>query len=77
MIIYTDGVHIMCRDLSTLHEFAQSVGLRREWFQDHPVHPHYDIITSRMRRKVLFQDSVQFVSARQLVRIYRSWEKYL
>jgi len=30
-------------ELDELHEMAQKIGLKREWFQDHPLHPHYDV----------------------------------
>ncbi len=34
-----------------LHAFAVSLGLKREWFQDHRSHPHYDLkITNRGKR---------------------------
>ncbi len=26
-----------------LHQFAERIGLRRERFQNHPSHPHYDL----------------------------------
>jgi hypothetical protein len=29
--------------LEELHRMAVSIGLRREWFQNHPRHPHYDL----------------------------------
>lgn len=35
-----------------LHEFAQSIGLKRSWFQDHSRLPHYDV-TVGMRRKAV------------------------
>ena len=53
----TDG------DVEELHEFAQGIGLKREWFQDHPRVPHYDLRPS-MRRKAVAAGAV-FVSARQ------------
>jgi hypothetical protein len=37
----TDG------DLDDLHTLAQRIGLRRSWFQDHPLHPHYDLRPSK------------------------------
>ena len=38
-----DGVHLMAPSLDALHEVAASIGLKREWFQDHARHPHYDV----------------------------------
>ncbi len=29
--------------LEELHAFAAQLGMKREWFQDHPKMPHYDI----------------------------------
>lgn len=50
MILF-DGVHLATDgDLDELHKFAQSIGLKREWFQDHPAHPHYDLFGSVARR---------------------------
>jgi hypothetical protein len=39
-------------DLEPLHRLAQSIGLKREWFQSHPLHPHYDL-TPAMRIKAI------------------------
>jgi hypothetical protein len=39
-------------DLEELHEFAQSIGLRRGWFQNHPVLPHYDVTDSKRTEAV-------------------------
>src|SRR5688572_12423539 len=33
----------------TLHAFAKKMGLKREWFQDRPKFPHYDIVPSRRK----------------------------
>lgn len=41
--IFFDGVHLASRDLVALHRAAESLGLRREWFQDREDHPHYDL----------------------------------
>lgn len=38
--MFTDG------DLSELHNLAQKIGLKREWFQDKRL-PHYDLTPSR------------------------------
>lgn len=33
--------------LAELHAMAKRIGLRREWFQDKPGFPHYDLTASR------------------------------
>lgn len=52
-MVYTDGTHLVADTLEELHEFAAKIGLRPEWFQDHPRHPHYDTISEGKRRKAL------------------------
>ncbi len=42
----TDG------ELFELHRFARRLGLKRDWFQDHPRHPHYDL-TAGMRWRAI------------------------
>lgn len=42
----TDG------DIQELHDFAELVGLERAWFQDHPRHPHYDIVGKKRFKAV-------------------------
>jgi hypothetical protein len=39
-------------DLTELHDFAESIGLRRSWFQDKQSGPHYDV-TDRLRRRAI------------------------
>jgi hypothetical protein len=56
----TDG------DLSELHEMADTVGLKREWFQDHPAHPHYDL--SNKKRKLAIKHGAISVSSYDLIR---------
>ena len=34
-------------DLEELHLFAEKIGMRRAWFQNHPVMPHYDLTPTR------------------------------
>ncbi len=40
----TDG------ELEELHQFAVSIGLKREWFQDHRRVPHYDLTPNKRQR---------------------------
>lgn len=42
-MVYTDGVHLIADSVDELHTFAQKIGLKHSWFQNHPKHPHYDI----------------------------------
>ena len=44
--------HLVADSLLELHEFARLLGLRRSWFQEHSVYPHYDV-TVRVRDKAL------------------------
>lgn len=53
-------------DMNELHDMAKVIGLRREWFQDHPLHPHYDLIPSK--RYLAVQAGAESVSRQQLVR---------
>lgn len=43
---WTGGGHLQADTLDELHEFAERIGLRREWFQSKPGRPendHYDL----------------------------------
>jgi len=39
--------HLAADTLEELHTFARRLGLRRSWFQDHPVLAHYDLTPGR------------------------------
>ena len=53
----TDG------SLEELHAFAIRIGMRRDWFQDHPLMPHYDL--SPARRDAALAAGTVFVSWRE------------
>jgi hypothetical protein len=75
MAIYTDGTHMVSDDsLDELHEFSFNLGLKREWFQDHPEHPHYDLTTARMRKKAL-KKGAKLVSPKKIVLICKMTAK--
>jgi hypothetical protein len=61
--LFTDG------DTEALHEFAQSIGLKREWFQDRKGFPHYDLAPSK-RAAAVKRGAVE-VSAERMVAIVR------
>jgi hypothetical protein len=35
--------HLGASTIDELHEFAQSIGLKKAWFHNKPFHPHYDL----------------------------------
>lgn len=37
------SAHLTADTLDELHAFAKRIGLKRAWFQDHRVAPHYDL----------------------------------
>lgn len=39
--------HLWADSLDELHAFAARIGMRRGWFQDHAILPHYDLVPSR------------------------------
>lgn len=44
---YRQACHLVADDLEELHAAAQAIGLRHEWFQNHPRLPHYDLVASK------------------------------
>lgn len=65
--------HMMADSLEELHQMAESIGLRREWFQDHPLHPHYDL--HPLARALAVQQGAVEVSSIEMARHFR--RKYL
>jgi hypothetical protein len=41
--------HMVADTLEELHAMAAKIGLKRDWFQDDPRHPHYDVCQSKRR----------------------------
>jgi hypothetical protein len=50
-MIYTDGTHMVADSSDELHAFANALGLKREWYQEHATHPHYDLTTPSIYKK--------------------------
>ena len=44
--------HMYADTLEELHAMAKAIGMKREWFQDHPDLPHYDLVPTRRERAV-------------------------
>ena len=53
-------------DLDELHAFARRLGMRRTWFQNHPIAPHYDLTPGR--RSLALDLGAVFVPIREQVR---------
>jgi len=49
---YDRACHLTADTLSELHEFAERIGMKRAWFQEHRRHPHYDLTASKRRLAV-------------------------
>jgi len=65
-MVYTDGKHLVADNINELHRFAQSIGLKRKWFQDHRI-PHYDLTTWAIYQKAHFKGAID-LSTRDLIR---------
>ena len=61
--------HLAADTLEELHEFAARLGMKREWFQDHKKHPHYDLVKSRRDRAIRL--GAKPVSSREIVNVWR------
>ncbi len=70
-MVYSDGVHLVADTLEELHAFAQTMELQREWFQDHPRHPHYDLTTRRAARRA-FDNGAHKTTPEHILRIAHS-----
>lgn len=65
-MVYTDKIHLVADTLEELHGFAAMIGLKREWFQEHPTHPHYDIWGSKLTHA--YNMGVKVVSSKFLLK---------
>lgn len=54
------------KDPEELHLFAENIGLRKAWFQDHPLLAHYDLTPNK--RKQALKKGAQFKSGMERAR---------
>lgn len=68
---YTESCHLYVMDdsLGVLHKFAGEIGLRRGWFQNHDIMPHYDL--TRARRSVAISHGAISVDKYEWLAHYR------
>jgi hypothetical protein len=75
--VYTDGIHMMCQHIGSLHIMADFIGLKRCWFDANPKHPHYDY--PKTKRQYYLTKAINLgaimVTSKELVRIYKSWKR--
>ena len=74
-MIYTDKAgHLVADTLQELHSFAKLLGLKVEWFQNQGRYPHYDLTTSRIRKKALALGA-ELISSREIVKLLKGKPK--
>lgn len=83
MTVYVDdyegrfGRMIMCHmmsdsNLDELHAMAQSVGIKRKWFQGNSSAPHYDVC-KQMRSEAIKRGAVELsIRSQEWRRVYRA-----
>lgn len=59
--------------LEELHLFAQKIGIHPRRFQNHPRHPHYDLMP--IHRKLAVEHGAIEVNTRELYKILTGWQK--
>jgi len=72
--------HLFADDLDELHEFAEKIGLKRNWFQHPPKasYPHYDLSPS-FRAKALKAGALLMTNLNNIIATLRDlgwqWKK--
>lgn len=70
-MILTDGTHIVSTlSAEELHAFARSIGLKRAWYQPQNRHPHYDMLSTRVKARAYALGAVR-VTTKELLQ--RAW----
>lgn len=64
--------HMLADSLKELHEMADKIGMRREWFQPKST-PHYDLCQTRRKLAVL-HGAIE-IDRSQTVEIIRAWRR--
>lgn len=68
-MIFTDGIHLVSnKDIEELHSFAEKIGLKKEWFQDHKKYKHYDLFGNKTALAI--SNGAKLVTAREIVNLF-------
>ena len=66
--------HLLADSLDELHTMADTVGLKRKWFQTNPI-PHYDLCKSYRIKAISF--GAKEIGRKETVTLIRSWKEKL
>ena len=59
--------HMFADTVEELHEFANRIGMKREWFQEDSKIPHYDLTKSR--RNIAMRNGAIEISTKEYLRL--------
>lgn len=62
---HNGSCHMFADNTDELHEMAERIGMKRNWFQDKRNFPHYDLVPSK--RKLAVANGAVEVSLREMV----------
>jgi len=69
-MVFTDGIHIVADSLNELHQFCNTVGIKKCWFEGvEKGHPHYDIPKRQKVKRIFLEPNVKRITTRELLKI--------
>ena len=69
---YAQSCHLIADGLIELHEFAERIDLKHEWFQPGS-HPHYDL--TKNKRRIARLNGAVVADRATVVRVLREWRE--
>jgi hypothetical protein len=65
--------HMVADTLAELHTMAEKLGVR-QWFQESPAHPHYDISLSK-RKEAVALGAIEITQREVITRVLLPWRE--